>query len=199
MPYPVRLRPGSTPSMRIAALPREEERLDPLHAQVDGELAVVVEHVRHLTRDNLALRHLHPPRRPDHPGGLVLRETGHPGKKRGSALPEGGENGRLLGVLVGGKGDDALPGGPADVFPEGHARVCHVHRDLAERPRLEPLRPELEPLVGHRLDVLVHGPPDQVERRLHHVTNAHRGSPHPTCSSTSSGMSKFAYTCWTSS
>ena len=25
------------------------------------------------------------------------------------------------------------------------------------------------------------------------------GSPHPTCSSTSSGMSKFAYTCWTSS
>src|SRR2546428_650019 len=108
----------AAPRARFADLPREEERLDPLHAQLDGELAVVVEHVRHVTRNNLALRHFHPPRRPDDPGGLFIREAAHSAEKRGPALPKGGENEGFLCVLVGGKGHDALPVGPAAVFPE---------------------------------------------------------------------------------
>ena len=50
----------------------------------------MIEHVRHVARDDLALRHLHPPRRLDDPGGLVVGEAVQSREKHPSALPEGG-------------------------------------------------------------------------------------------------------------
>src|SRR5438552_230850 len=97
-------------------LAHDEERLNAAHAEVDCQLAVMVEHVRHMEGDDLSLRHLSAPGRARHPRRLLVAEAVHARQKALSRLSKRRQHARFFDVLIRRVGQHTLPLGAAHVL-----------------------------------------------------------------------------------